>query len=268
VIPEAQKQAFLANRRGCVIGRETATRYGWKVGDVFYLESFIPPYRKGEPFDFVIEAIYDTDDLKYPGTDASQMFFHYEYLDEAVKDNHVGVGTFVVEIEDPDRAGSLSKEIDALFANSSAESHTETEAAFRAGFIAMAGNLAVAFTILLVTANTMSMAVRERRTEIGVLKTLGFPSGTVMGLILAESVALGALGGAVGIGAGFAGLGILGHMPAVGDVLRQFQAAGLGLSPLVAGTGFALSLAIGAAAGFVPALLAFRARITDILRAA
>ena len=115
----------------------------------------------------------------------------------------------MVELEDPSQAPTVAKAIDARFENSEAGTTTETEAAFRADFMAMIGNLAlllnsiglaVIFTILLVTANTMSMAVRERRTEIAVLKTLGFPSGQVMGLILAEALAIGALGGALGLG--------------------------------------------------------------------
>ena len=126
------------------------------------------------------------------------MFFHWKYLDESTQ-QRAGVGTFVVEIDDPDAGRRhVGKAIDALFENSDRQTKTETEAAFRAGFVSMAGNLAlllngiglaVTFTILLVTANTMSMAVRERRTEIAVLKTLGFGSGLVMGLILGEAAA-------------------------------------------------------------------------------
>ncbi len=119
----------------------------------------------------------------------------------------IGVGTFASRSTNGDQAGSMAKAIDALFENSDRQTKTETEQAFRAGFIAMAGNLAlllngiglaVAFTILLVTANTMSMAVRERRTEIAVLKTLGFSSRHVMGFVVGEALVLGVLGGALG----------------------------------------------------------------------
>ena len=194
---------------GAVIGRKLADRFGWKVGDTFFLESFIPPYRKPDgPFEFVVNGIFDTDEARYPGTDTNMMLFNYKYLYEATGRN-VGAGTYYVEIDDPDRAGEISQAIDDLFANSDAATRTETEKAFAAGFISMAGNLAlllngiglaVTFTILLVTANTMSMAVRERRTEIAVLKTLGFKSGQVMGLVVAEALLLGVLGGALGIG--------------------------------------------------------------------
>jgi putative ABC transport system permease protein len=167
----------------------------------------------------------------------------------------------------------MSKKIDALFENSDAQTKTETEAAFRASFASMAGNLAmllngiglaVTFTILLVTANTMSMAVRERRTEIGVLKTLGFGSTLVMGLILIESLVLGVLGGAVGLFLGRMMIGVLPYVPMVGDAVRAFP--NLGLSPRVAGLGFGMAILLGLLAGFVPALLAYRSKITDSLR--
>ena len=200
-------------RRGCtidaaaIIGRKLAQRFGWKVGDTFELESTIPPYRVGHPFEFVVDGIYDTDEAKYPGTDLNSMYFNYKYLYEATG-QQIGIGWLTVKIDDPKHAGAISKAIDAEFENSDTPTKTETEQAFQAGFVAMAGNLAlllngiglaVAFTILLVTANTMSIAVRERQQEIGVLKTLGFSSGLVMTLILSEALLIGALGGAVGL---------------------------------------------------------------------
>ncbi len=271
LIPPDQMKAFLGDRRSCIIGRGLAKKYGWKVGDTFQLESFIPPYRKGSPFDFLVLGIYDPDP-NHPGTADNLMFFHYKYLYEGTGRN-VGAGTYAVEVSDPKQAGVISKQIDALFDNSDAQTHTETEAAFVASFISLAGNLAlllnfiglaVSFTILLVTANTMSMAVRERRNEIAVLKTLGFPSGLVMALILAEGLLLGAMGGAVGL---FLSKGMIKALPAipmVGDAVRQFP--NLGLSAQVGLFGFSIALFIGLAAGFVPAFLAYRARITEMLR--
>jgi putative ABC transport system permease protein len=272
LVPPEQKQAFLGDLRGCVVGRRTAERFGWKIGDTFQLESFIPPYRVGKPFEFVIDGIYETDPARYPGTDATLMFFHHKYLYETTQ-RRVGVGTYVVEIADPHQAGAVGRAIDALFDNSDAQTKTETEAAFRAGFVSMAGNLAfllntialaVTFTILLVTANTMSMAVRERRTEIAVLKTLGFPSALVMALILGESAALGALGGGIGLLIGWGLIQALPGLPFIGEAVRGFP--DLGLSPAIGGLGFALALVLGLGAGLVPALLAYRARITDMLR--
>ena len=276
-MPPDQWQAFLGEMSGCVIGRKLADKYGWKVGDHFFLESFIPPYRKSSgPFEFVVSAIFDTDPVKYPGTDTNIMFFHYKYLYEGTG-RTTSAGTYTVEIRDPAQAGVVSKAIDALFENSDAQTHTETEQAFRAGFIAMAGNLAlllngiglaVTFTILLVTANTMSMAVRERRTEIAVLKTLGFSGGLVMTLVVAEAVLLGLLGGTLGIGGSQGLMFILTHTPGIKGVLAGIGLSELTLRPLVASLGFAVALSLGFAAGFVPAWGAYKSRITDMLRTA
>jgi putative ABC transport system permease protein len=268
-------RGYLADMKGAMIGRKLANKFGWKVGDHFFLESFIGPYRKPDgPFEFVVQGIFDTDAGKHPNTDTNIMFFHFKYLNESLG-GRLGAGTYTVEINDPDQAGVVSKAIDAQFENSDKQTHTETERAFAAGFISMAGNLAlllngiglaVAFTILLVTANTMSMAVRERRTEIGVLKTLGFSSAQVLGLIVAESLLLGVLGGAIGIGGSQGLMWMLTHAPGLKDMLAGIGLTSLNLRPLVAATGFAVALFLGFAAGFVPAWNAYRARITDMLR--
>jgi putative ABC transport system permease protein len=274
-IPPDQYQAFMEDMRGAAIGRKLADKFGWKVGDTFFLESFIPPYRKRDgPFEYVVRAIIDTDRGKYPSTDLNIMLFHYKYLYEATG-RRLSAGSYWIEIDNPDQAGTVSKAIDALFENSDAQTHTETEKAFAAGFISMAGNLAlllngiglaVSFTILLVTANTMSMAVRERRTEIAVLKTLGFSSARVMGLIVAEALLLGLLGGVIGIGGSQGLVWLLTHIPVIKDALAGIGLSELHLQPVVVALGFTVALALGLAAGFVPALNAYRARITDMLR--
>lgn len=268
-------QAFMQDMQGCLIGRKLANKFGWKPGDHFFLESFIGPYRKSSgPFEFIVRGVFDADPVKHPNTDTNIMYFHHKYLYESLGRN-VAAGTYTVEIHDPDQAGAVSKAIDATFENTDAQTRTETERAFAAGFISMAGNLAlllngiglaVAFTILLVTANTMSMAVRERRTEIAVLKTLGFSSGRVMGLIVAEALFLGALGGVLGIGGSQGIMWMLTNLPVVKDMLAGIGLTSLTLRPLVAAVGFAVALFLGFAAGSVPAWGAYRARITDMLR--
>jgi putative ABC transport system permease protein len=273
VAPE-QRRAWIAEQRGCIIGPDTAQRFGWKLGDTFQLESFIPPYRIGRPFEFVVSAIYGTDETRYPGTDRTIMFFHYNYLYE-MTGRRVGVGNYSFEIDDKSKAGAISRTIDDMFENSDAQTKTETEAAFRASFAALAGNLAlllnsiglaVTFTILLVTANTMAMAVRERRTEIGVLKTLGFSSARVMGLILGEAAVLGVMGGATGLVFGHLMIRALPHLPFIGSAVRGFR--DLGLSASIGAMGFGVAMIIAFLAGIIPALLAYRARITDLLRQA
>jgi putative ABC transport system permease protein len=273
-VPPDQFRDFLGDLQGCVIGRKLADKFNWKVGDHFFLESFIGAYRKDSgPFEFVVRGIFDTDLAKYPGTDTGLMFFHYKYLYESTG-RRLQAGTYTVAIDDPDKAGVVSKAIDAQFENSDAQTHTETEQAFRAGFIAMAGNLAlllnsiglaVSFTILLVTANTMSMAVRERRTEIAVLKTLGFSSTRVMGLILAEALLLGFLGGGVGVFGSQSLMWLLMNSPAK-NMLAGVGLSSLSIKPAIGLLGMVVALGLGFAAGFFPAFGAYRSRITDMLR--
>ena len=272
VLSAEERAAFLADRRGAVVGRDLAEKQHWKLGSTFQLESAIPPFRVGKPFEFVVRGIYTADKARNPGTDLSSMFFHFKYLYEATG-QRIGVGTYNLQIEDPDKAPAVAKAIDALFENSSAQTKTETEAQFIASFFALAGNLAlllnligtaVAFTILLVTANTMSMAVRERRKEIAVLKTLGFSSGLVMMLILGEAVLIGLLGGGLGVLLGGGVIGMMPNMPFIGVLVSGFPNFGMNWS--VAGLGFGFALFLTLAAGLIPAATAFRARITDMLR--
>jgi putative ABC transport system permease protein len=269
ILPPDQKERWLHDQRGAIIGRKLAQRFGWKVGDTFELESSIPPYRIGHPFDFVVDGIYDSSQQSF---DLNSMYFNYKYLYEATGRN-IGIGWLTEQIDDPSHAGAISKAIDAEFENTDTPTKTETEQAFLAGFVAMAGNLAlllngiglaVAFTILLVTANTMSIAVRERQQEIGVLKTLGFSSGLVMSLILIEALLIAALGGIVGLLLSKGMLGILPEVPMIGDVVAQYPSFGLSARTALLGVGFALLL--GVAAGFFPAMNGYRARITETLR--
>jgi putative ABC transport system permease protein len=200
------------------------------------------------------------------------MYFHYKYLYEGMG-RRIGTGVFVVQIEDPSQSATVARAIDGVFENSEAETKTQTEAGFRADFAARAGNLslllnsiglAVIFTVLLVTGNTMSMAVRERRTEIAVLKTLGFSSGTVMGLVLAEALTIGALGGALGLGLSALMIETMPKLPTIGAFIRGLPTFGLHWA--VSGQGLSIAVLMALAAGLLPALAAYRARITEMLR--
>ncbi len=266
-----QFRDFMRDLRGCVIGRQLAHKFGWKIGDHFFLQSFIPGLRKKSgPFEFTVRGFIDTDLQKFPGTETNIMVFHFKYLIESL-DNMDQTQFFLVEIEDPARTAEMAAAIDMLFENSADETLTETESAFSAGFISLVGDLsvlingiglAVCFTILLVTANTMSMAVRERRKEIAVLKTVGFGSGQVMGLILSEALILGLAGGALGIlGTHWA---LLAMNSAPGQTLLAISY--LELQPAVALLGVSVALGLGFAAGFVPAWGAYRAKVTEMLR--
>ena len=275
-IPPDQYREYLQDMRGALVGRDVAEKYGFKIGDTFQMESMIPPYRVGRPFEFVVRGIYEGNTA---GTNLGMMFFHFKYLYESIQGrgvgNYAGAGTFNIQVTNPNQAAAVAKAIDANFENSDVQTKTESEGAFIAGFLAMTGNLvallngiglAVAFTILLVTANTMSMAVRERRTEIAVLKTLGFSSTLVMSLVLTEAVALGVLGGGLGVLMAEGLVANLAKLPFMGLVLGQFP--GLSVSPLVAGLTFSIAVVLGITAGLIPAVGAYRARITDMLRQA
>ena len=244
-LPPDQYQAFLQDLRGCVIGRKLADKFGWKIGDTStWRASSRPTASATGRSSSWCRGIFDTDLAKYPGTDTNLMLFHFKYLYEATG-RRLGAGHVLrARSTIRTRPAAVSKAIDALFENSDAQTRTETEKAFAASFMAMAGNLAlllngiglaVTFTILLVIANTMSIAVRERRKEIAVLKTLGFTSGQVMGLIVAESLLIGVLGGALGIAAQ-PGADVAAH-PRAGDQGRARRPRPERARPAAAGGG-------------------------------
>jgi putative ABC transport system permease protein len=270
VAPE-QFREFMRDLQGCVIGRKLADKFGWKIGDHFFLESIVPELRKPTgPFEFVIRAFVEPDLENYPGTPADVMFFHLRYLDVLPQVRGWAVN-YMVEIDDPGRGAQIGEAIDALFENSSEQTVTGTEQAFMAEFVTQAGELstllngiglAVCFTILLVTANTMSMAVRQRRTEIAVLKTIGFGSAQVMALIVAEGLLLGALGAALGVGGTAVALWALNQAP--GAIVPGL--AIITLRPRVVVLGVSVALLLGFAAAFFPAWGAYRARVTEMLR--
>jgi putative ABC transport system permease protein len=269
VLAPHEKSAFLAERRGCIIGPETAEEFRWKVGDAIRLEDRTANL---PPFDFVVSGIYEVDAFRHPGVDTRILFFHHEYLEER-SSHRVGAGFLVVEVDDPARAASVAAAIDRSFEDSERQTRTATESAFRAGMVSMAGNLtrilrvigvAVVFTILVVTANTMSMAVRQRRREIAVLRTLGFGRGLVMALILGEALVLGVLGGSLGAAFGQVAIQALPRLPVVGWAVQHYPS--LRLSASVGATGFALAIVLSLSAGLVPATIACRARVSDLLR--
>jgi putative ABC transport system permease protein len=278
-IPPDQYKEYLQDMQGLLIGSDVAAKYGFKIGDQIQMDS-IQKARYGlrGPMKFNVRAIYTAAPVQASRVNLGMAFFHFKYLYETVKDtagSYAGAGTFNIQIANPSQAPAVMRAIDANFENSDVQTKTETEGAFLAGFINLIGNLtsllntvgmAVAFTILLVTANTMSMAIRERRTEIAVLKTIGFSGGLVMTLVMVEALALGVIGGLVGIGLAQATVGYMLQLPFMGFLLGNFS--GLSVSPLVAAITFSAAVGLGVAAGFVPSFGAYRARITDMLRQA
>ena len=265
-MPDEQMQGFLANRTGALVGRSIAQRFGWEVGDRIPIQATIWPQRDGgRSWEFDLEGVFDTTDPR--GSDAI-FLFHYDYFDEARQFGQGLVGWYIVGLEDGADPVEVSNTIDAGFANSPNETETSTEQAFAASFAEQLGNIAlivqlilgaVFFTLLLVTGNTMAQSVRERIAELAVLKTLGFRDGTLLGIILAESILIMAIGGGLGI--------LIGWLIMLG--LSQMFAAMIGIGLTISVQALAGAIAIiliaGIAAGIFPALHARRLTIVDAL---
>ena len=264
LLPDDQKQAWAKARTGAIVGRALVDRFKWKIGDRVALTSPIWPKEGGGAWEFDIVGIYDG---AKKATDTSGFYFRYDYFDEARARGEGQVGWYGVKVKDPDRAGDIAKAIDAEFANSPYETKAEPEGAFMQGFAQQIGDIgtiliailsAVFFTILLVAGNTMAQSVRERTEEFGVLKAMGFTNEGVLGLVLAESCVIAAVGGLIGLG--LAWLFTAGGSP-VPNMLPVFY-----LPPHYIGIGVGLVFALGLIAGILPAVQAMRLQIAEALR--
>ena len=265
VVADDQWQTFVKDRQGAIVGADLAKRFGFKIGQRIPIKGTIFP----GTWEFNIDGIYHG---KRPGDDQTQFWFQWDYLYERTKDVLQGqIGWYTVKIENPDDAVRIVKAIDAEFANSPYETHTDTEKSFAAGFAKQLGNIGflvtaigtiVFFTLLLVTGNTMAISVRERMGELAVLKAVGYSDRFVMILVLAESLVIAAVGGALGLvaAAGFATL--LAATP-----LHSFIPFS-NLPAAVALVGFGVALLFGAASGLLPAVSGLRLRVVDALRRA
>jgi len=260
VIPEEQWKAFKEDREGCVIGEGLAERFGWKVGDRIPLKGTIFP----GTWEFNVRAIYKGKRLQ---DDVSSMWFRWDYFDERKEFQKGLVGWYTLRVANPDEAVRVARDIDEMFRNSPYETKTETEKAFAASWVKQMGNIeflilsigsVVFFTLLLVTGNTMGIAVRERIREMAVLKAIGYSDVFLMLLILAESLTIAVIGG--GLGVGLAKLFSLRGDP-TGGLLPLFY-----LPPDAMLLGVALALGVGAIAGLTPAVSAMRLRVVDALR--
>ncbi|WP_287596490.1 ABC transporter permease [Thermomonas sp.] len=262
----AQKRAWLADRRGAVVGETLAKRFGWKVGDTIPLQATIFPTKGSNDWSFTLRGIYRIDDPKQKGQEQA-MFFHWKYFDEANDYVKGRVGWWIVEPADAGVADRVAKAVDRLSENSDHETKTQSEAAFNQSFAKQFADIglivtaimgAVFFTLLLLTGNTMAQAVRERIPELAVLKTIGFSNRSVLWLVLGESVLLVVLGGLLGMGLAAA------IVPAVGAASGGMVQLP-GLLAQTWGTGLALMLGIGLLVGLLPALRGMRLNIVDAL---
>jgi putative ABC transport system permease protein len=260
-LSKEQLDAFKADRSGAVIGPELAKRYGWKIGDRVTLIGTIFPWNP----ELTIRGIY------HHKFDSSSFFLHFDYFHEATKDT-VGsmVGTFWVRVKDPKDMARISQQIDDMFRNSEYPTETFTEKEFQQQFMAMIGNIKLLFTIvsvcsifmvILLAAITMSMAARERVTEIAVLKAIGFTSGTVLTLMLIEFMTLGFLGGALGT----FGAKLIYKVVNMTELTQGFLVA-FGVNTKTALTCLVAAVLVGFLAGGLPALRSARLSVVDGLR--
>jgi len=265
ILPPDQKKAWLETRTGAIVGRKTAERFHWKIGDQVPIQSSIWSKSDGSrSWEFDIVGIFDGQKKE---TDTTPLFFRYDYFDEARGGAKGEVGWYTIRVKDPTKAAAVAKLVDQEFENSSAETKTEPEGAFVQAWASQIGNIvlivaailsAVFFTILLVTGNTMAQAVRERTGELGVLKAIGFTNAQVMVLVLAESCLLTVLGGTLGLGLAWL---VISHGDPTGGLLPLFSFPARDLL-----AGFGISLVLGLITGIFPALQAMRLRVADALR--
>ena len=263
-VPDDQWKNFVNDRQGAVVGGGLAKRFGWKIGDRIPLKNAL--YGPTKTWEFNLDGIYKND---HPGGDESQFWLQWKYFDENIPSVIKGsIGWYVLKLDNPDDAVRVAKAIDTEFANSSTETKTETESAFQAGFAKQLGNIeflilaiggVVFFTLLLVTGNTMAISVRERTSELAVLKAIGFTDRFVLFFVLAESLVIALIGGLIGLG-----LAIL-AIPAVGAALNGLMPPLL-LSAVMLSIGLGFALLVGAASGLLPGLGAMRLRVVDALR--
>jgi putative ABC transport system permease protein len=264
-LPPDQMKAFLDDRQGAVVGRDLAKRFGWKIGDRIPIQGTIyrPKVGAGDTWQFNLRGIYDAD----PGADQTNFLFRYDYLNENRRNFRGMVGWYIVKISDPSQSVALAHKFDDMFANSEFETKTTSEKGFVEGFAKQIGDIAsmmiailsaVLFTILLVVANTMAQSVRERTSELAVLKTLGFSNGAVVTLVLVESLFVALLGGMLGLGLAW---GIV----QMGDPTHGLLPAFV-LPARYLAVGVSLMVGLGLLAGALPATAAMRLQITDALR--
>jgi len=257
--PEGMKK-FQSQRTACLVGSATMKRFGWKVGDRVTL--------RGTIYDFNLTFdIVDTFGKKAP---PNFFVFRRDYLEEAL--GRAGwLSMFWVKVDNSSSVPQVIAAIDEGSANSSAETQSESESSFVGGFMEnyrtiftlaeVLGGIVV-LTILLVAANTCAMSVRERRSEIAVMRAMGFRSGQILTLLLSESLLVAVVGGLLGCGSAYLALKVfVVGAPGMGP-LSSIQ-----VPPAVMIETLAVAVLIGVLSALAPAYAAARQNIVDALRA-
>ena len=262
-----QRRTFHNTRTGAIAGEALARKFNWKLGDRIALRASSFPQKNGSTtWTFDLVGIYRVTDPNRKSQE-NELFFNWEYLDQARQSGNDTVGWYVIQVADPTQADRVALAIDALSANSDHETKTQSEQGFNAALLsqfadmgAIVGSImgAVCFTLVILTGNTMAQAVRERIPELAILKALGFSNRSVLALVLAESVLLLLIGGAMGLA--LASVTVIGVRAATGTDVPMLPIAG----PVWL-RGMELAIAIGLAVGMLPALRGMRLRIVDAL---
>jgi putative ABC transport system permease protein len=265
VLTAGEKKAFLIDRKGCVVGRKVAERFGWKVGDGVTLRGTIFPGQ----WEFVVRGIYRGAERT---TDATQFFFHWDYLNESVRKTTPRradqVGFYVLGLSSPDLAAEVSLFVDGMFKNSLAETLTETERSFQMSFVSMTEAIIVAIRlvsyvviviIMVVAANTMAMTARERIAEYATMKTLGFGGWHVAGVVFGESLVIAMAGGVLGVALSFPAAQWIGRK--LGQFIPVFH-----ITPETIYLDLLAAFIVGAVAGIFPTWRGATIRIADGLR--
>lgn len=259
-IPADQMENFQKDRRACILGKITADKYGLKVGDPMPLTGTFWPFN----LDLRIAAIYEG------SIDDRNLFFHHKYLDEQMENPGTVVGTWWIKTENIDDVPRVVDAINATFENSSAQVRAETERAFQRSFISMWGNVkllvrsicsVVVFTLIVVSASTMSMAIRERFRELAVLKAIGFKRLELFGFILAESFGLAFLGGLIGLGGAYVLFNFGDVAKMTGGIFLVFE-----VTPRIMGLGFLVACMLGIVASIGPSIAVARMSVVEGLK--
>jgi putative ABC transport system permease protein len=259
---EDQKKAFLNEKTACIVGRGLAEKQNFQIGQKITLIGDIFPYN----MELTIRGIFDAP------VNNEILYFNRDYLEDTLPADRRGdAGTINILAASADDVPRIEAAVDDMFHNSPVQTKTESESAFSLSFISLLGNVktfllsivgAVTFTILLVSANTIAMSVRERVREVGILKTLGFTPGTILGLIIGEAMLISFAGGILGVAMASFMTGVVRKAPAM--MMAEIQQ--LTLVPVVALACLAVSVAIGLLSAIIPAFNASRISILEALR--
>jgi len=268
LVAPAEREAWLRTRTGILVGEAMMKRFGWKVGQKIPLQSNIFPNSDGSMnWAFDIVGTIKSKDKKAGGFTDALILMHYKYFEESTPYVDGDVGWYISRVADVRRSDAAARAIDALSANSPHETKTMNEQAAMAAQLKQVADIgmivgsimgAVFFTLLLLTGNTMAQAVRERTSELAVLKTIGFSSTSVLAMVLAESVLLVAIGGVLG----------LGLAAVLGPIVGGASGGAISLPPIgwrSWSLGLALMAGIGLLVGALPAIRAMRLNIVDAL---